>query len=215
MPDWFDEEEKLAQKVENGELTEDQALKLISELYRSRPSPDYVRSINEAHSRYMSRDLSEDLFYKSLLKFIEKTVKRHSQDPSTFCNIEDAISNSLLNVWQRLATYDARRSTFGTFVTVIVLSQIRMLLREYRSQRGHLPHIQLDEELPLPTSGLDAEHQLLYEEWYKGLGPPDREIIKMLQDGLTQEEVGQALGISQQAIAKRLLRMRRNHKRPF
>jgi RNA polymerase sigma factor (sigma-70 family) len=207
-------EEELERLVDQGQLSEIQALRLLES--SERPAKQLaIYDINEAYSRYVAGQLSEDLFYQSLLGFIERTVKRQSPDRSTFSNIEDAINNSALDIWQRLKEFDIRRSSFRTFVTVIVLSQIRMLLRRYTSDRGGMEHRYLDEAEMYPSKDLSQEQQLLFSEWLKGLEPKDRAVVQMLKDGLTQAEIGQALGISQQAVAQRLLRIRRQEKPPF
>jgi RNA polymerase sigma factor (sigma-70 family) len=204
-------EEELLQLVENGLLTEQQALRRLP---NRGPRPQGLCDINKAYRLYKADKLSEDQFWHSLLRFANHVVKHQSPDASTFSNIEDSISDAALSLWQRLKDYDPKRSTFVTFSTVVVLTHIRMLLRQYKADRGGMEHIQLDEE-HLPGRGIGAEQRLLFVEWLKALDATDRKIVQLLKDGLTQQEIGQALGISQQAVGKRLSRIREQEKPPF
>jgi len=187
----------------------------LQKLERQPYRPKYLRSLNEAFRAYKTQSLSEELFYNSLLKYVEKLVKRQSLDRSTFSNLEDVITDSTLKMWQRLKDFDASKSSFVTFVTLIALSQIRTFLARYRTDRGGMEHVQLDEAHIKPASGLSAEQHVLFKEWLKGLEPTDRSIMQMLRDGLRQEEIGQALGITQSAVAHRLARIRQEEKPPF
>jgi RNA polymerase sigma factor (sigma-70 family) len=205
-------EEDLLQQVESGLLTEQQALRRLSS--PSGPRPQGLYDINEAFLQYKAGTLPEDLFWHSLLRFANHVVRHQSPDRSTFSNIEDAIGDAALSIWQRLREFDAKRSTFRTFATVIVLTHIRMLMRQYKADRGGMEHIQLDEE-HLPTRGLGAEQRMLFAEWLKTLEPTDRRIVQMVKDGLTQQEIGEALEISQSAVAQRLGRIRQQEKPPF
>jgi RNA polymerase sigma factor (sigma-70 family) len=211
VPD--DQEASLTQLVESGTLSEAMALKQLET--RSTFQPKYVRALNTAYEQYRTQGISGDLFYQSLLKYVEKLVKRQSLDRSTFSNLEDVITDSVLKVWQRLEDFDSRKSSFVTFVTLITLSQIRTLLSKYKTDRGDMEHIQLDEATIKPASGLSAEQKALFQEWLKSLEPTDRALVQMLQDGLKQEEIGQALNMTQQAVAWRLRRIRREELAPF
>jgi RNA polymerase sigma factor (sigma-70 family) len=75
--------------------------------------------------------------------------------------------------------------------------------------------VSLEEAEVLPAKGLSPERQTLFNDWMAHLDDTDRTIAKLAMDGLTQEEMGQALGISQQAVAKRLKRLADEEKPPF
>ncbi len=78
-----------------------------------------------------------DQFGKSLHNFITATVKLEcrSASASTFDTIEDAIGDSLLEVWQKLATFDSGKSKFTTWVTMIVLRNVIDIYRKYNKQK--------------------------------------------------------------------------------
>lgn len=215
-----DLEYTLSRSVEDGEISEEEAEKLLARKVHPFEVRRKTLSLNEAYERFKNAALSEDDFYKNLLLFLTKTVKNHSADPSTFSNIEDAISESALEVWQRLGQFDASRSSFSTFVSLIALHNVQDALRRYKYERGGSPHVQF-EEFDSPqgslsaTLPLSAEKQLLFDEWMHLLSPRDREVVQMVKDGLTQEEIAEALNVSQSAVAQRLARLKRNLKSPF
>jgi len=169
--------------------------------------------IEEAYTQYLVKQISEEDFYEALRRFAQALVRRQVDD-FTYSNIEDAISESLLEVWERLVDFDAARTSFKTFVTIIVRSNIQDALRSWKASKGHTRHIELDENLVGAAKELGAERLMLFEEWLKGLDSTDRSLVKMFQDGLTQEEIGQALKISHQDVSKRLARLREGP-RPF
>jgi RNA polymerase sigma factor (sigma-70 family) len=206
-------EEELEQLVQEGQLTEQQALRQLEPPTSTRPRTIY--DINRAHEDYTQGRITEELFWNSLLRFVEQTVRRQALDRSTFSNIEDAISDSALELWQRLKGFDPKRSAFRTFATVVVLNKIRDCLRRYKADRGGMEHIQLEEEDLQASKALSAEDLLLFAEWLQNLEPTDRAIVRMLKDGLTQTEISQVLNISQQAVSKRLARIQLEEKPPF
>jgi RNA polymerase sigma factor (sigma-70 family) len=124
--------------------------------------------------------------------------------------MEDAVSMAAFKVWRSLRKFDDRRSSFARFVTIVTLSEIRNLLDSTRSR-----HTVLDEAENLPSRGLNPEQRTLFNDWLEQLNDVDRAIARMLMDVLTQQEMAEALGISQSAVAQRLARLRRDEKAPF
>lgn len=204
----------LESAVSQGELSESQASEMLNRKAHIIEVRHRRLPLEEAYGLYKASKLHEDDFYGSLKQFVTALVKRNAHDEYTFSNIEDAISESLLEVWQRLGDFAANRTDFKTFVTIIVRSNIKDALRSYKASKGHVRHVQLEEDVAGASKELPAEKRVLFEEWLERLDPTDRAIAKMLQDGLTQEEIGLALDISQQAVGKRLERLRATE-RPF
>lgn len=201
--------------VSSGELSADEAM----EMFNRRAHMLEVRrrrhlGVDEAYALFMAKQLDEDAFYASIKRFAEALVHRNAPDDFTFSNIEDAISESLIEVWQRLWDFDSNRTNFRTFVTIIVRSNIQDALKAWKSSKGQMRHVELDEETLGASRELTAEKRLLFEEWLRDMDATDRALVKMLQDGLTQEEIGQALNMTHQAVSKRLVRLR-NSPRPF
>lgn len=54
------------------------------------------------------------------------------------------------------------------------------------------------------------EDVITLREFVGSLAPDDRRIAELIMSGHTQAEIGRALGVSQQAIAKRLKKLSRN-----
>lgn len=214
-----DLEYSLDRALENGLLSETQASDMLTRRVHAlevrKLRLPTIETLEASYKAYVSGQLHEDDFYKDLLVFITKIVKKHSPDRSTFSNLEDVISESALEVWRCLKKYDANVGSFSTFVGLIVARNIQDLFKQYRLSRGEAEHIQLDEEHIRPSRGLNPEQRLLFDEWLRNLDPTDRAIMQMLRDGLIQEEIGQALNITQQGVAWRVARIRQEEKPPF
>lgn len=206
----------LDRAVDAGELQEDVASEMLSrKAHMLEVRRRKTLGVDEAYERYKAGSLHEDDFYEALKRFAQALVRRNAPDDFTFSNIEDAISESLLEIWQRLKDFDSTRTNFKTFVTIIVRTNVQDALRLWKTSKGHFRHVELDENTLGASKELTAEKRLLFDEWLKSLDGTDRAIAKMLQDGLTQEEIGEALSMSHQAISKRLIRLRIDTQRPF
>jgi RNA polymerase sigma factor (sigma-70 family) len=207
-------EDDLEAQVDSGQLSEERALR---QLEGAPKRPRELYDINQAHEDYTAGRLSEEKFWHSLLRFVEYTVQKASSKYLHFANIEDAITESTLSLWQRLREYDPKRSSFRTFATVVTLNKVRDLIRRQRASLGGYQHIGLEqaETMGLEAPGLSAEEKLAYDEWLKNMDGVDRSIVRMLKGGLTHLEIGEQLGISQQAVSKRLGNLKKNGRKPF
>jgi RNA polymerase sigma factor (sigma-70 family) len=203
-------EEELEALVEEGIISEQKALRKLPQVPRHR-ARGTSRDINQAYVDYIDRRLSEEAFYTALLRYVTTVVKSHSSNEQVFANIEDSIQNALLKLHKNLDKFDPRRSSFARYVTVVVLSDVRT---ELDAQKRRL-QTSLDEAETLPAPGLSAEKQVLFKDWMAGLEGTDRTIARMLMDGLTQGEIGEALGIAQSAVSQRLERLRKGTLKPF
>jgi RNA polymerase sigma factor (sigma-70 family) len=205
----------LDQAVSHGELTEGAAQELLNrkahmlEVRRIRQL-----GVEAAYEQFVAGGLSEDDFYMALKRYVEAFVRRNSPDAYTYFNIEDAITESLLEIWQRLGDYDPARTGFRGFVSIIIRNNIQDELRSQKASKGHFRHVELDENAGA-SKELTAEKRLLFDEWLLNLRPADRPYVQMLKDGLTQEEIAQAMGVTQPAVAQRLERIRGYSGRPF
>lgn len=199
-------EEALTKAVEDGELSEEQGLRMLQTAPAQ--SPANSKNINRTFDLFQSGKISEDQFYTAVLRYITTILKSRAHDDVAFSNLEDAISASALKVWQSLPKFDPNRGGFARFVSVIVSSEISDL----HPVPEHLP---LEKAEQLTASTLSPEKKSLFRDWMSSFKPPDRDILKMTMDGLTQSEISQLLGISQPAVAKRLRRIREVIKPPF
>jgi RNA polymerase sigma factor (sigma-70 family) len=202
--------------IDAGELSEGSAQELLArkahilEVRRLRGL-----GIDEAYAQHVARQLSEEDFYTALKRYVEALVRRSAPDAYTYSNIEDAITESLLEVWQRLRSYDSTRTSLKNFVTIIVRNNIQDQLRFQRASKGHSRHVELDPNITGASKELTAEQRLLFDEWMREMSLDDRLYVQMLKDGLTQEEMALAMRVSQPAVAKRFSRIRQTFKRPF
>lgn len=209
MKDLEESEEALEDLVEEGLIDEAKALKQLPEIAR-RSRRVGSKNIEEAYQQYVKKALDETAFYEALLGYIETVVQAHSPNSHVFSDLEDCVQTSALKIWRNIQKFDSRRGGFARFVTVIVLSEIR---NHFEPRPGK--HHTLEEAEALPSGGLGPERRLLFSDWLAHLDATDRALTRMLMDGLTQEEIGEALGISQSAVAQRLARIREQEKAPF
>ena len=197
-------EHELESAVESGELSEEQALRLLPRI----PKPRHIKNVDRAYNLYEAKELREDEFYTSLLCFVEMMVKQSAEDDFTFTNIEDVISETLIELWQRLPFYKRERGSFRAFAMSIVRSNIRDTLRKWQKDRGFLPHEEIDEETFGAALQLSIENRLVFNEWLNGLEPIDRKIADMVMDGAPLREVADEIGLSHEGVRQRILSFR-------
>lgn len=204
----------LEQMVENGDLSEEEALKLLARDAHPMELTSYLsRDINRAYrilQRHPKDPEVQDDFYKTLIGYITTVVKSRSGDGSTFSNVEDAIPITAARVWGSLSRYDEKRSSFARFVSVITEGEINRLYHSYKANR-----ISIEDAFALKAGGLSPDERTLLQDWIAKLDPTDRTIVQYIRDGLTQEEIAEALNISQSAVSQRLTRLQNNTARPF
>lgn len=208
-----DLEYELEVAVENGDISEQEALRLLEknvhplEVKKLR-TPDLNSAYAEFKAHPDDKDY-EDVFYHKLLQYITIIIKKHSHDGTTFSNIEDAISIAAIRVWKSLKRFDSLRSSFARFVTVITNGEISSLYRAYKCQESPL------EELAFKTStDFSSDKKVLFSEWLDSLERDDRTIVQMLIDGLTVREIAEATDQSRSTISDKIQRLRRT-KPPF
>jgi RNA polymerase sigma factor (sigma-70 family) len=198
-------EQELESQVEQGELSEEQALKLLDS---HGPKSRFIKNIDKAYSLYKTKELHEDDFYMSLLRFVEMMIKQNAQDEFTFTNIEDVISETLLELWRRLPSYKEERGSFRAFALSIVRSNIRDAFRKWTKDRGSITHEEVDEESLGPAPGIGIEKRLLFDGWLNGLEPLDRKIAELVMDGAPLREIAAVVGMSFKGVQKRIKNLR-------
>jgi len=93
-------------------------------------------NLNELHSVYLKDPLLVDQFAESLRIFVIKTVKKqYGGSGASWFTLEDAVGESLLEVWSRQAAFNPEKAQFTTWVTMIVLSNIVDVFRKYNKRQ--------------------------------------------------------------------------------
>ena len=131
-------------------------------------------------------------FATSLRDFIIKTVKLECKRRSsaTFDNIEDAVGESLLEVWQALDSFNAEKSQFTTWVSTIVLRNIVDIFRKYnKRQELSLEPAKLDYPPIKGPFQVIAMRQLLAQ-----LDDDDKSFVESKLQGLSEVELAAKFG---------------------
>ncbi len=136
---------------------------------------------------------------------------------------EDVLQNTFLKAFQYISGFEGR-SSLSTWLYSIAANEALMLLRKHRPEvtvTESLPE-ETDEEAFAPTQFVDwcclPEDELLSSEARKNLDiaiqrlPEKLRLVFVLRDieGLSIQETGQALNLSETAVKTRLLRARLN-----
>lgn len=140
---------------------------------------------------------------------------------------EDLISEGMVGLCKAANSYDPSRGVrFTTFSSMCIRNEMLMFLRKLNRQ--------VNAEVSLhDTIGRDSDgHELTYEdiiedesqsvdtyladtiakEFTESQKPLDRDILKALQEGHKQSQIGQMLGIKQPTVCRHIRKMKKQAK---
>jgi RNA polymerase sigma factor (sigma-70 family) len=150
------------------------------------------RLSNATFEAYKSGALSEEAFARALIVYVTKLVKRASKHGkarhATYCTIEDAIGESLLEVWEHLDTFDPTKSSLSTYVATVVLRNVIDVYRRY-NKRQEVAFVEEMHEAPFLGG---TASKLSLKALLSTLSRDDREFLKMKFDGLSEAEIDAA-----------------------
>lgn len=134
----------------------------------------------------------------------------------TFRQDEDVIQAGMLGLCQAANTWNEELSAFSTYATTCIKFAI---CKEFSRRKKHKGVLSLDYEY----SDHEGETKTLgdtligdedvdfvdLENIYKHITERDREIIEMRQYGLTNKQIAEKYGVSEQMIHKRVRKIRK------
>lgn len=134
----------------------------------------------------------------------------------TFANDEDIIQCGMLGLCLAADAWDAEQGAFSTFATRCISNQI---IKEFRARKKHNGVLSLDYEykdgdgegatladITIGTPDVDwADIDGLYDI----LTEKERTIIDLRRNGVTQREIADRIGMSQQMVCTHLRRAKR------
>ncbi len=142
-------------------------------------------NLNELHEAYLKDPLLVDEFASELTRFVTKIVKSECRSRSTYFTIEDAIGESLLDVWRTLPTFDSTKSQLTTFVRRIIQDNIVDIYRKY-NKRQELPIVDED-DYTHQEKGPAAK--LTLDKLVSTLNDEDKSFVLMKLKGLSELEL--------------------------
>lgn len=150
-------------------------------------------NLNELHEAYVKDPLLVDEFASALRIFVIKIVKYDCSNQTSFSTLEDAIGESLLEVWRALGSFNPEKAQFTTWVRMIVRRNMVDIFRKYNKRQ----EIELNDETANTSlcrvhRGLDS--RLLANDLVGTLGDMDKSFIQMKLAGLSEVELDTSFG---------------------
>ena len=134
----------------------------------------------------------------------------------TFVNDEDIIQCGMLGLCMAAESWDAEQGAFSTFATRCISNQI---IKEFRARKKYKGVLSLEYEYAdgegEGTTLADTIIGTLDVDWadldglYDILTEKERMVIDLRRKGMTQYEIADRLGMSQQMVCTHLRRARR------
>jgi RNA polymerase sigma factor (sigma-70 family) len=168
-------------------------------------------TLNEAYELYSkdSSDVNKEILGESLLIYVKKYFSSNVGDAagitskSSADTLQDTMGDILLEVWERLPKFDKGKSSFVTWVTIIIKNALTDSYKVYGNRQEILltdadilvhPHRSIDDKLTLKqlVSKLTAKEQAL---------------VKYRMQGYSFEDMAYSSGISPEALRKRWQRI--------
>jgi RNA polymerase sigma factor (sigma-70 family) len=138
---------------------------------------------------------------------LRRTVSSYERDPF---RQQDLVQEIWLAVWQALPRFRGDCSE-RTFVFRIAHNRAVSHIDHWQRRQTDV----LDEQAPIPASGLDPEHSLSQQQRYERLRSAVRDlplamrqVVVLTLEGLSNGEVAEIVGISENNVAVRLTRAR-------
>jgi len=141
--------------------------------------------LNELHEAYLKDPLLVDEFSTGLVNFITSIVKSECRNSSSYRHLEDAIGESILEVWEALGTFKPERSQFTTWVNMVVRRNIVDVYRKYnkRQELSIIPDYSIPHQEKGPSDKLTLDKLVGY------LNDEDKSFIVMKLKGLSELEL--------------------------
>lgn len=160
--------------------------------------------LDKAYACYKAdAQLHRDEFAEALLQVTKRMVRSFCarQNASTFDKLEDAVGETLLKVWRRVEAPSLIHDINAYVTTVAQHCVADIFCAKRLAKESRLVEETLSEEAQIIEPGTDVLG-------ISRLPPEEHTILQMKADGLTQTEIGQALGIPQRTVSWKLKKIK-------
>lgn len=164
-------------------------------------------SLNELYEGYAKDPLLVDEFATELRDFITRIVKSECKRKlaSSYDLLEDAIGESLLEVWRAVPKFQPGKALFTSFVTKIVLNNFVDIIRKYQKRK----EIAFVDNMPSRPIFRSIEARLTMQGVLDRLDEGDKAFVIKKVAGLSNEEIAQADNTTIDAVKGRWKRLKK------
>jgi RNA polymerase sigma factor (sigma-70 family) len=155
--------------------------------------------LNEAYQAHKDNPTSEnyEALGLALMTFIEATIVR--THGSQFRELEDAVGEACLKVFEGLSSFDSKKSGFSTWVyTVTEHACIDALRRRNGQQEEELDTATLNDQSYDFYKDMDARLDL--EKRVKELSKEEQELVELKMHGFSNDEIAAELDTTENAV---------------
>lgn len=162
---------------------------------------------------------AEKLFHENI-KLVYFVLRR--KFPS-LAHDQDLVQEGFIGLWKACLGYDGREGVkFSSFAIPCIRNTILAELRRRRRTPSAVsidaPLGDDDSDFSLVDTLVDQkssafEDDVFADEFMQHLSERDRRLIALRSEGLTQKDVGAAMGISQTMVSRRLIRIETLYRR--
>ena len=155
-------------------------------------------------------ELYEDQFtklieaHKEMILHVCCTRTRYRKGAGDIKSTEDLFQEIASELWNTWSTLRTAENQAGWIYRVAV----NVAIRQYRTDRRIPPHESLERHLETLSEPSDES---IISELYKlidNLDEKDRELILHFLDGMKQADIGERMGLSEDAVTKRIRRIK-------
>jgi len=155
------------------------------------PKSNLSEALDAAHEAYLEDPTTEDSFYQTLYAF----VRGRTQE-------EDEVQEAVIRVWQNLPSYNGS-AKFSTWAYEVATHSLQYDRRK-QSSRNEVSLEELVEKYGdgiLGASSLPSpERTVIVDSALQALTKRQREVVGLMREGYTEEQVGEDLHITQQTV---------------
>lgn len=164
-------------------------------------------TLNELYDEYVKDPLRVDDFATSLRDFITRIVKAECKRKlaSSYDLLEDAIGESLLEVWKAVPGFQPGKAQFSSYVTRIVLNNFVDIIRKYQKRK----EIAFIDNMPSRPIFRSIEARLTMQGVLAKLDEADKAFVIRKVAGMSNEEIAAADNTTIDAVKGRWKRLKK------
>ncbi len=164
-------------------------------------------TLNELYEVYVKDPLGVDDFATELRDFITRIVKAECRRKlaSSYDLLEDAIGESLLEVWREVPKFQPGKAQFSSYVTRIVLNNFVDIIRKYQKRK----EIAFIDNMPSRPIFRSIEARLTLQGVLDRLDEADKSFVIRKVAGMSNEEIATADNTTIDAVKGRWKRLKK------
>jgi RNA polymerase sigma factor (sigma-70 family) len=168
-------------------------------------------TLNEAYELYSkdSSELNKEIFGAEILRYVNTYFRKYGGDVagetsrSSFNSMEDTLGECVLRIWERLPKYNPTKAAFKTWVTQIIMDELKDGFRDYTRRN----EVMISDRDVLVHTHRSLDDKLTLKQLVAKLTLKEQALIRYRLQGYSFEDMSHSSGIPAETLRKRWQRV--------